>query len=1856
MKKIKRLLSKILTIALLLSVVSVSLNFLWADNTAQAGWKDFFKKDEQVTFTNYEGRLAELSEEGYDSALTEYSDLKDFILQVVNFALGFLGLLAVIIVIYGGVLYVTAAGNDDRTETGKKSIIYASVGLLIVMGSFAFVNTIVSSVLSDEGYGVEGGGGQFGFGNFNAMAEELKSSMLDVYSSFDNLVSNVDDYQNIILDANKATLLPINRPQPGEVGAFLRSVNSKMNNIAKSAGNYSVTTLALKGQMRNLELAIDRFENTYWQSDWVKITDGKKIKACKSSRNLLGTESCAEKGYVKQNVSICFYSHWDEYRKQLTGDTTRYVDDSIEDGSSVASKCGPFPSNLGLDFNDSIKNLSESFLHSLDKNLDDIEDIFAKLDRLTVYKESNAYLDYQKLHGALDGATDINLSPNEQANREYTEGLGKNVQDWITLNDVTVEEAGDYLLTALEAYEDLYEFLSNLQSVRVNIKSSVIEGNAPLSAIISVADSSDPAGGTVGINPDKITWDFTGSLTLDQLAEASQDAEGSDSTDSSLIARLVDCSTISTNPAQNSGEEADSAEGIAYEATLANTIKRCVFKKPGTYKVQVVVDSNDPTQYAPGLGFIYIRVNPPATKIDLSIRVNEDGQERRIPILKYSGETIIDEKNRLTIHSDYVNELTFDASGTEKGQNNAKVTGYKWDFGNGTAHDFSTSNATITVDTNQGTADSQGDAGSEQGYGRFTGGQYTINLQVQNELGQVDSKSFVLRFSDIVAQAQATPKDQGLINSNIILDASRSRASNGAIIRNYAWFIYKNNEDRPTSPTYSGPNYKTVNHKFTSPGIYQIDLIVTSQTGEQGSLIDDEGIMTYTITSENPLAIFSKKIENLSQPSTVLMDASRSYDPDSIEDQTTLTYNWTIDGVALNGVSCTRDPEDGLIGCSGNTDFEKFALIEGPYQQDNTDSLGRAGKLVVRFKTKGEHKIDLIVNSTTVDENGQVSAIETSKENSQIINIDNILDIDLAVDPVATSYNSELDPPAGNPMVFTIQSLGAAAFEIDYGDGQKDSGEINEIATTTHSYRQAGKYKVSAIVYDEEDNDNRLMRTVFVSNGEDPLSVISLLVNGGEADLSAARNQETPLAVLRSDQLLFDAGRSINIDGSARNLNYVWSLGGTKTSYQKIVNHQYEDLNDLVTISLKVSDKNDTNIRDDQGDEIYLTIQNATPSFSSIQAVPASENSDLITPTTFTLRAYNPTDADGQIVKYKWWYFKQGNPEDKNGTQVSNTPTAKMTVGSSGAPDEEVTYIFGLEITDQDGATFSNEEECATATSTNPIPGCAIVTVTNGPNETPKAKFNVDKVKINVGEPITFTSASTDSDGSIVNYLWDVLGEGFASENVEDTGTTPSLVYTYTQKNLDGYVVRLKVRDDADTPAVSDPVKIYVDSLAEAPNASFTFEATEVGEGKRVQFTSTSTADENNGAYVSRYKWDFDTDSARIEADLDGDGDKTNDTNSSEANPIYTFAENDTYKVRLTITDNEGNEDEVIREVKVPLADPPTAAFTYEYNGSEIIFTSTSTADEDADATIAEYIWDFDTASILTDSDSNGDGDKANDKDSEIANPTHLYTIPGTYKAKLTVLDSQGNEASVINDIKITQAPPQPLVAAFTYTVLPDKTIQFENNSRTIAGSRITEYVWDFDTASPEPNADSNGDGNKSNDADSRLKDPKHKFISTGKYRVKLTVTDSKGNVDDVTNDVGENVTPPVVDNQNWGDGLQTGILPEDAATDTGLYGVFLTDPAPNADDIVMLQGTSGTVTFDFSQSQGDIAYYIIDKNIYFDTNGDGIRDNDEDFKTRLPGRWTTNFEKAWGRTVAKLTIQDIYGNIDALIQEIQFK
>lgn len=70
---------------------------------------------------------------------------------VTNFVVSFAGLLAVIMLIAGAIMYATAGGEEESMNKAKRLIIATVVGIIVIYGAFAIVSTVISSRLTEVG-------------------------------------------------------------------------------------------------------------------------------------------------------------------------------------------------------------------------------------------------------------------------------------------------------------------------------------------------------------------------------------------------------------------------------------------------------------------------------------------------------------------------------------------------------------------------------------------------------------------------------------------------------------------------------------------------------------------------------------------------------------------------------------------------------------------------------------------------------------------------------------------------------------------------------------------------------------------------------------------------------------------------------------------------------------------------------------------------------------------------------------------------------------------------------------------------------------------------------------------------------------------------------------------------------------------------------------------------------------------------------------------------------------------------------------------------------------------------------------------------------------------------------------------------------------------------------------------------------------------------------------------------------------------------------------------------------------------------------------------------------------------------
>ncbi len=88
-----------------------------------------------------------------DNVALGQNDIRDAAGELINIALGFLGIIAVIIILYGGFKWMTASGNDEKVSEAKRLIIAGIIGLAIILAAYAITTFVLESLISATGAG-----------------------------------------------------------------------------------------------------------------------------------------------------------------------------------------------------------------------------------------------------------------------------------------------------------------------------------------------------------------------------------------------------------------------------------------------------------------------------------------------------------------------------------------------------------------------------------------------------------------------------------------------------------------------------------------------------------------------------------------------------------------------------------------------------------------------------------------------------------------------------------------------------------------------------------------------------------------------------------------------------------------------------------------------------------------------------------------------------------------------------------------------------------------------------------------------------------------------------------------------------------------------------------------------------------------------------------------------------------------------------------------------------------------------------------------------------------------------------------------------------------------------------------------------------------------------------------------------------------------------------------------------------------------------------------------------------------------------------------------------------------------------
>lgn len=251
--------------------------------------------------------------------------------------------------------------------------------------------------------------------------------------------------------------------------------------------------------------------------------------------------------------------------------------------------------------------------------------------------------------------------------------------------------------------------------------------------------------------------------------------------------------------------------------------------------------------------------------------------------------------------------------------------------------------------------------------------------------------------------------------------------------------------------------------------------------------------------------------------------------------------------------------------------------------------------------------------------------------------------------------------------------LEASTLAWEFGDGSVALNLSRAAGTeVTHTYANAGTFTVK----------------VHVFGGKNPLNQYAPLLGSGELPVNVIGPNQNPTAQFVSTTPTGGAARELQFDGSSSSdpdgqiVKFAWDFGDGATSTEGgIVRHTFAAPG-RYAVKLTVTDN-----RDGTASTTQTVVANVPPvaAYTSVNAV---DGTGAARPQVFDFDASTSSDADGQIVSYKW-SFGDNSAEDSGQTVQHTFPN----------PGE---FSVTLTVTDNLGGT-DVETRTIDATGTDPF-------------------------------------------------------------------------------------------------------------------------------------------------------------------------------------------------------------------------------------------------------------------------------------------------------------------------------------------------------------------------------------------------------------------------------------------------------------------------------------------------------------------------------------------------------------------------
>ncbi len=432
----------------------------------------------------------------------------------------------------------------------------------------------------------------------------------------------------------------------------------------------------------------------------------------------------------------------------------------------------------------------------------------------------------------------------------------------------------------------------------------------------------------------------------------------------------------------------------------------------------------------------------------------------------------------------------------------------------------------------------------------------------------------------------------------------------------------------------------------------------------------------------------------------------------------------------------------------------------------------------------------------------------------------------------------------------------------NFGDNSSNISNSTNSAQM-HQYRIGGDYTIT--LYAQDNNgiySQKAQRNVFIDNPPIPAFIVAN-IDDGLITLNASSSYDIDGSVT-TYCWNFNDGTEINCQDDNSTIQYAYSKSGTHTISLTVIDNLGVESSFAVNQTVTVN-------------------QSPVAFFEIIDSLPTG---------IVVFNFIESQDLDGQIVKYVW-DFGDGTFSTSYNTKTSQIQHLYQTSGLF-----QVTLI----VYDNEGAS-SNASFPAFAfipssddisaipaldpSSENFLKQANLTIESYTPNELPVAN-----IQFWVQNQTVFLSgqASSDSDGSIISYIWS-LGDGTSS-------TEMTLNHTFIRGGP--YNISLTVKDDAG--AITSTFKMI--TLNYLPTAGFTFK---ILTGTTVNLDASKSFDIDGS--IAYYNWTF------------GDGNKLSKTTQPSLN--YTYPASGIYTISLSIEDNDGAQSFYIQNLNLQKTSTP---------------------------------------------------------------------------------------------------------------------------------------------------------------------------------------------------------------------------------------------------------------------------------------------------------------------------------------------